>query len=382
LAKAQRRDVLWANQYHARYTRVECLHDLQQGIDNLMWQYVRLRLHIPLPPVDYRLGDHIQRGFAGYTIGDRLLFGSDELVFKIEPPDGVAPLPGGEMVKVLAKSGVQRTVEGVRRVHRTWQILHSLSTTWKHPNLVRSLGLYHGPTNFYIRMELAGTESLYKRLRGRAAGTATLSPPQLQSLVAGLVDVVHHLHTGPRVCHRDIKPENIAITEPGDSDTLDFKLVNFDTSAAQMRDGVCKLKIGTFPFVAPEVAEPKYDGLAADMWSVGIVLLEIACGVGIVERSVLEKAEGKVDYLIKYSGFPRREVQRVCEKFHDSEYIRQLFLDKKVSELAEIEKWYLAALQGVLQICPLRRWTAACLLGTWMCAPTAGTSKDCDSSRR
>lgn len=33
-----------------------------------------------------------------------------------------------------------------------------------------------------------------------------------------------------------------------------------------------------------EVAESKYDGMAADMWSVGVLLLELACGVGTPAR--------------------------------------------------------------------------------------------------
>lgn len=327
-----------------------------------MWQYVPQRLHIQLPPVDYNLGDHNSRQFAGYTILQRLAFGADELIYEIEPPPGVAAAAGGEMVKVMPKSSVLKSIDAIRRVQRTWQIMQTLSDRWSHPNIARSFQIYHSPACLYMRMEHGGTESLYQRLKGRGSGRKTLSAIQLRALIAQLADVINHLHSGPRVCHRDIKPENVALTGADDGDHLRIKLVNFDTAAVQRPGGRCKLKSGTFPFVAPEVAEEKYDGMCADMWSTGILLFEVACGIGIIERTISDRNANGQDLQVQMRGFPRKAVQRVCEAFSDEARVHEILLEHSVPELAQALPWYEKTVHNLNKVSPSQRWTSAQLL--------------------
>merc|ERR1719203_2082516 len=274
-----------------------------------MWHYAPQRLRMGgLPAVDYNLGDWDGRQIAGYTIRKRLSVGADERIFEVDPPAGSAEA-AGQMIKVVPKSSVQTSIGSVRRIQRTWQIMMSLSEHWQHPNIIRSYQLYHSPRNIYMRMEHCGTESLHQRLRARTAGSKTLTSAQLQSLVRQMSNAVHHLHSGPRICHRDIKPESWVLTERPTGE-IRLKLVNFDIAVVQRPGGSCRLKSGTFPFVAPEVAAKRYDGMAWDMWSMGVLLLELACGIRIIERCIMETFSG--DWrTTEADGFPLKAVQHL-----------------------------------------------------------------------
>ena len=78
--------------------------------------------------------------------------------------------------------------------------------------------------------------------------------------------------------HRDVKPENLCIDARGNVRLVDFGLSKFCV------DGRCRTACGTVAFAAPEVCdvalgtEEDYDGHAADLWSLGCVLLELKTG--------------------------------------------------------------------------------------------------------
>ena len=73
-------------------------------------------------------------------------------------------------------------------------------------------------------------------------------------------------------CHRDIKCSNILITEEGH-----VKLAGF-TVSAKLTTAInkCKTVVG-YPFwMAPEVIQESYYDGRADVWSLGITVIEIA----------------------------------------------------------------------------------------------------------
>ena len=78
--------------------------------------------------------------------------------------------------------------------------------------------------------------------------------------------------------HRDVKPENLCIDARGNVRLVDFGLSKF------CEGGRCRTARGTVAFAAPEVCdvalgiEKDYDGHAADLWSLGCVLLELKTG--------------------------------------------------------------------------------------------------------
>ncbi|KAL1764088.1 sperm motility kinase W, partial [Sigmodon hispidus] len=88
-----------------------------------------------------------------------------------------------------------------------------------------------------------------------------------------VVSGVHYLHQR-HIAHRDIKLENILIDRAGKVKLCDFGLA-IQFTEGQMLEEVC----GSLLYEAPEIlARKPYDGLAVDMWSLGVVLYVLVTG--------------------------------------------------------------------------------------------------------
>lgn len=139
-------------------------------------------------------------------------------------------------------------------------------------------------------------------LRRDLAKHRPISTAALCSITGQVVAAVGHLHLAVGACHRDLKLENFVIQgchghgRAGSEEEMPrIRLVDFDfarvvadptrfgqSAVARQR---CSGKCGTVPYVAPEVVmERSYDGMAADVWSLGVLLLEVVCGARILER--------------------------------------------------------------------------------------------------
>eukprot|EP00941_MAST-03F_sp_MAST-3F-sp1_P005365 g5365.t1 len=98
----------------------------------------------------------------------------------------------------------------------------------------------------------------------------------------GLLSALAYLHENG-VMHRDIKTENVMFTD-------EMKPVLIDFGLAKIIDGVGRYgsthtsDCGTACYMAPEVYSKQPYGVEADMWSAGIVFLEMFTGELKCER--------------------------------------------------------------------------------------------------
>src|SRR6516165_4429340 len=130
-----------------------------------------------------------------------------------------------------------------------------------------------------IVMELLEGESLKERIRkGRMANDELLD---LGIQVSAALEAAHI----KGIIHRDIKPGNIFVVSPGRAKILDFGLAKM-ISAAVVADDKCEDESltaegvipGTTPYMSPEqVRGEEIDG-RSDLFSLGVVLYEIATG--------------------------------------------------------------------------------------------------------
>jgi serine/threonine protein kinase len=113
-----------------------------------------------------------------------------------------------------------------------------------------------------------------------------VSSQKTQAIFLQLISAVSHLQIVAQVAHLDIKPENIIVGTSQAEDTLTIKLVDFDAAILEPAHFFSRL-VGTFPFAAPEIfLERKYWPYAADIWSTGIVMLEVLCRTQVLERAL------------------------------------------------------------------------------------------------
>jgi serine/threonine-protein kinase 24/25/MST4 len=76
--------------------------------------------------------------------------------------------------------------------------------------------------------------------------------------------------------HRDIKPSNILLTNNGDVKIADFGVSTQLNDTFDNRNSY----VGTINWMAPEILEDDASyGLEVDIWSIGIMAIELAIGV-------------------------------------------------------------------------------------------------------
>jgi len=219
-----------------------------------------------------------------------------------------------EVVKIMEKKHV-KDFQDLSCMKRMIDVMYLLSSdTLQHPNITKLYQVYHTPSHICLRMEFGGGLNLYERLQRRDRPDGRHSPIPYKFivlLVRQLSVVMAHLHTGPSVCHRDVKPENCIIHE--DNHSIHLKLTDFDMAMVQGAQKLCRSACGTLPFTAPEVLlKSQYCGKKADMWSLGIVLFEILCGLHIIEQ-VLAVNEDTLRSV--HAGQPNMSV---AKKIHDA----------------------------------------------------------------
>ncbi|KAM1875269.1 hypothetical protein FF1_042757 [Malus domestica] len=96
-------------------------------------------------------------------------------------------------------------------------------------------------------------------------------------IALGLASALHYLHEGAEQCvlHRDIKSANVLLDK-------DFSAKLGDFGIAKLVDPQFKTQItgvvGTFGYIAPEYANGGRVSKESDMFSFGVVALELACG--------------------------------------------------------------------------------------------------------
>ncbi|XP_062891928.1 dual specificity mitogen-activated protein kinase kinase 7 isoform X1 [Mobula hypostoma] len=142
------------------------------------------------------------------------------------------------------------------------------------PYIVQCYGTFITNTDVFIAMELMGTcaEKLKKRIQG------PIPEKILGKMTVAIVKALFYLKEKHGVIHRDVKPSNILLDERGQIKLCDFgisgRLVD---SKAKTRSAGCAAYMAPERIDPPDPTKPDYD-IRADVWSLGISLVELATG--------------------------------------------------------------------------------------------------------
>lgn len=168
--------------------------------------------------------------------------------------------------------------------------LHLLQVVLHHPNVLKIHSCLNGKQAIYLVMDFLGSHSLETYLmqaqgKGKWSRNCSSLPfNDVCNMVGHITRGLDHCHTN-HVCHRDLKFGNLMIDHDDKITLVDFGLA-FQMADSQMLHRNC----GTVPFVAPEVAKSTkdrgYNGLLSDLWSFGVLLIELVCGNRSVDRLV------------------------------------------------------------------------------------------------
>ncbi|XP_003404705.1 serine/threonine-protein kinase 10 [Loxodonta africana] len=145
--------------------------------------------------------------------------------------------------------------------------------TCDHPYIVKLLGAYYYDGKLWIMIEFCPGGAVDAIMLELDRG---LTEPQIQVICRQMLEALNFLH-GKRIIHRDLKAGNVLMTLEGDIRLADFGVSAKNLKTLQKRDSF----IGTPYWMAPEVVmcetmkDTPYD-YKADIWSLGITLIEMA----------------------------------------------------------------------------------------------------------
>lgn len=142
-----------------------------------------------------------------------------------------------------------------------------------HHYIVKLLDAFYHENKLWIMIEFCPGGAVDATMLELDRG---LTEPQIKVVCRQMLEALHYLHS-MKIIHRDLKAGNILLMLDGDIKLADFGVSAKNTKTLQRRDSF----IGTPYWMAPEVVmcetmkDAPYD-YKADIWSLGITLIELA----------------------------------------------------------------------------------------------------------
>jgi len=179
-------------------------------------------------------------------------------------------------LKVLS-ANLTADIEFNQRFEREVKSLAAL----RHPSIVTIHSFEKDAGVCFYTMELVEGRTLADQI------PATGFPlDRLFQLIIPVIDAVSHAHT-QGIIHRDLKPTNIMLDQDGTPKVLDFGLAKLGDAGPTTDAKTVHLDelqtaegriLGTFAYMSPEQAEGKPTDHRSDIFSLGIILYEMATG--------------------------------------------------------------------------------------------------------
>lgn len=137
--------------------------------------------------------------------------------------------------------------------------------------LIRFFGAYHAADRGQIAVVLEYMDG--GSLADVLSRVKRIPEPVLAALAARILPALAYMHSRHMV-HRDIKPANILVSTEGQPKVSDFGISAFmDNTIAQ-----CNTFLGTVTYMSPERINGQPYSSPADIWALGLTLLECATG--------------------------------------------------------------------------------------------------------
>jgi Tol biopolymer transport system component len=235
----------------------------------------------------------IGKTFSHYRVVEKLGGGGMGVVYKAED----TRLGRAVALKFLPE-GLAGEAQALERFQREARAASALN----HPGIctVHDIDAHEG--QWFIAMELLEGQTLRERIGGRP-----VELPALLDLGIQMADALDAAH-GKGVVHRDLKPANVWVTPRGQAKLLDFGLAKLShqgavsDSSEKPTEAPPELTsagsvMGTVAYMSPEQVRGEALDARTDLFSLGIVLYEMATGrqafsgttTGVVFEGILNR---------------------------------------------------------------------------------------------
>ncbi|HEX3144080.1 MAG TPA: serine/threonine-protein kinase, partial [Pyrinomonadaceae bacterium] len=184
--------------------------------------------------------------------------------------------------KVALKLLAEELTQNRDRLNRFDQEAYAASAL-NHPNILTIYEMGDEAGRHFIATEFVDGETLRHRLGG-----PPMDLPEVLNVGIQIAEALEEAHAAG-IIHRDIKPENVMIRRSGHVKVLDFGLAKLvekaagdDTDTEAVTRALVQtdagMVLGTSQYMSPEQARGKPIDARTDIWSLGVVMYEMATG--------------------------------------------------------------------------------------------------------
>ena len=142
-----------------------------------------------------------------------------------------------------------------------------------HPNIVGVYDWGKERGTYYIVMEYVDGQTVSEIIRNEGP----IEPKRAAGIAADVAAALGFAHR-KGVVHRDVKPGNVLITKTGEVKVADFGIARAMTASSEENLTQTGSVMGTATYFSPEQAQGKPVDARSDLYSLGVVLYEMASG--------------------------------------------------------------------------------------------------------
>ncbi len=201
-----------------------------------------------------------------YKIHDLLGRGGMSSVYKAEDPN----LQRTVAVKIIHPH-LSENPEFVKRFEQEAAAVAKL----RHPNIMQVHDFNHDNGVYYIIFEYIPGQPLDARLKNLSEAHIRMPIQDAVKLMIPLCDAVAYAH-GRKMIHRDLKPSNVMVDLLNQPILLDFGIAKI--IGGDLVHTATGATVGTAAYMAPEQVLGEEINHQADIYSLGVILYEMAAG--------------------------------------------------------------------------------------------------------
>ncbi len=212
-----------------------------------------------------------QPSWIGYSLNQR---------YKIEQELGA----GGMSAVYKATDPNLKRVVAIKLVHphlsrdpefvRRFETEAAAVAQLRHPNIIQVFDFNHDGDTYYMVLEFVPGETLQARLKRINNANRKFSLEEVVKFASQVCDATDYAHKRGLV-HRDIKPANVMLDIQGNAILMDFGIVRIVGGTEHTATGAV---VGTALYMAPEQIRGEHPDHRADIYSLGVMLFEMAGG--------------------------------------------------------------------------------------------------------